>query len=29
MDLDDFDKNVLNKLVEKVSKEQKSVLFIG
>ena len=29
MDLDDFNKNFLNKLLEKVSKEQKSVYLLG
>ena len=29
MDLDDFNKNVLNKLLDKVSKEQKSVYLLG
>ena len=29
MDLDDFNKNFLNKLVEKVSTEQKSVYLLG
>ena len=29
IDLDDFNKNVLNKLLEKVSKEQKSVYLLG
>ena len=29
MDVDDFNKNFLNKLLEKVSKEQKSVYFLG
>ena len=29
MDVDDFNKNFLNKLLEKVSKEQNSVYFLG
>ena len=29
MDLDDFNKNFLNKLLEKVSKEQKSLYLLG
>ena len=29
MDIDDFNKNFLNKLLEKVSKEQKSVYLLG
>ena len=29
MDLDDFNKNFLNKVLEKVSKEQKSVYLLG
>ena len=29
MDLDDFNKNFLNKILEKVSKEQKSLYLLG